>query len=248
MDNYLDGCYDMNLINQYNKLSPSAPIRDREDFQGVFCQECKNSSCELARYGKSQWIDRIKTQKDRLLDNPRFADPQDPLWKHIRTMDFMDLTHKAIQYEIADIRGDWEIPTASPSIPILDGVKEEAGEETSHILENAVRTLKNSRQSDEIKEEETVVEEDPEGEPEEVWIEEEPPIPKRPPLTIPENAQTQVNTVVPTGTYVPLSGSVPQGVPAPASTSSHQGPLVKEEDWSIKDQEVFVKPGTKIKL
>jgi hypothetical protein len=53
----------------------------------------------------------MSSQEDRLLDNPIFADSEDPSFNHIREVDFPDLLKQAIRLEIASKNNDWEIPT-----------------------------------------------------------------------------------------------------------------------------------------
>ena len=56
-------------------------------------------------------MDRMRTQEDRLLVNPKFADPRDPEFTNIRNLDFKDMANHAISVVISSQRGDWEIPT-----------------------------------------------------------------------------------------------------------------------------------------
>jgi hypothetical protein len=53
----------------------------------------------------------METQVDRLLDNPRFADPSDPRFADLRQMPFLDKFQEALALEISAQRGDWELPT-----------------------------------------------------------------------------------------------------------------------------------------
>ena len=82
-----------------------------KEFEQRFCRVCKNQECARAGWGESQWVQRMSTQVDRLLDNPTFADPRDPQFNHIREHDFPDLLREAIRIEIVDQRNDWSIPS-----------------------------------------------------------------------------------------------------------------------------------------
>jgi len=48
------------------------------------------------------------TQEDKLLINPKFANPNDPAYKNLTSLDFPDLLRKAMALEISSQRGDWE--------------------------------------------------------------------------------------------------------------------------------------------
>jgi len=52
----------------------------------------------------------MATQADRLLYNPLFADPNDPKFEEIKQQHFANLLERAMQIEVADRKGDWEIP------------------------------------------------------------------------------------------------------------------------------------------
>lgn len=82
-----------------------------KEFEQRFCRVCKNQECHRAGWGESRWVERMSTQVDRLLDNPTFADPRDPQYRHIREHDFPDLLREAIRVEIIEQKGDWSIPT-----------------------------------------------------------------------------------------------------------------------------------------
>ena len=79
-----------------------------EAFKFQFCSRCGNSGCTNSASGQTHWQRRMDTQEDILLNNPSFADPNDPKFRAIRELDFPDLLRKAMRLEIADQRGDWE--------------------------------------------------------------------------------------------------------------------------------------------
>jgi hypothetical protein len=84
---------------------------DPEKFKAVFCRVCNNGDCTNSALGKASWTDRMMTQEDRLLNHPRFADQDDPQFAALRGQDFRDAVREAMSLEIADRRGDWEVPT-----------------------------------------------------------------------------------------------------------------------------------------
>jgi hypothetical protein len=53
----------------------------------------------------------MAVQEDLLLENPRFADPNDPVHKEIRAMDFRSNVRQALALEVSSRKGDWSIPT-----------------------------------------------------------------------------------------------------------------------------------------
>lgn len=81
------------------------------DFMETFCRRCRNFNCVNAGYADSSWEHRMATQVDRLLDNPRFADPESSRYEEIRGMDFQSLLREAIALNEVDRRGDWSVPT-----------------------------------------------------------------------------------------------------------------------------------------
>jgi len=121
-----------------------------QEFRGTFCQRCKNQDCELAEWGDSDWVDRISTQVERLLTNPLFANPNDPRYQALQQIPFADMAHRAYQLEIADQKGDWEIP----EILVTDGQSEVADREVTSAVDRAVKSLQ-GEEIEEIQEEET---------------------------------------------------------------------------------------------
>lgn len=120
------------LIGECNDQHTTLP-----EFQEAFCRRCKNPGCDRAEWGDSQFADRVSTQADRLLHNPVFADPNDPTFNQIRAIHFKDMIEQAMQMEIADRRGDWQIP----EIAISDGQQVVAAPDTTKVVDDAVRRL-----------------------------------------------------------------------------------------------------------
>jgi len=85
-----------------------------EEFQQVFCQRCKQPHCTRASWGSSRMDVRVQEQIQRLL-HPVQVDPNQAKYAHL--VDFDDMSRRAMQQEIADSRGDWEVP----EIPVIDG-------------------------------------------------------------------------------------------------------------------------------
>jgi len=89
---------------------------DPDQFVEVFCQRCKNPECRRAAFGSPRMEQRVRDQEQRLL-HPERADHTLAKYAHIVEAEFKSMLHRAVQLEIADQRGDWEIP----EIPVLDG-------------------------------------------------------------------------------------------------------------------------------
>jgi len=106
-------------------------------FMQTFCYRCRNHECSNASWGGSIWQSRMRIQQDKLLDNPHFAHPDNPQFDHIRERDFPSLLEKAIQLEIADKRGDWEIP----EVAITDNKVIRAKGATTDAVDEAVKAL-----------------------------------------------------------------------------------------------------------
>ena len=96
-----DGCYDGKARQA---MSP-------EQFRNTFCKVCTNPGCRNSRGVGTLWAKRMMSQVDLLLDNPRFADPDDPHFKAIRAMPFEDMLREASSIEISSRKGDWSVPT-----------------------------------------------------------------------------------------------------------------------------------------
>ena len=123
MRDYLNECNDRGEVPQ--------------DFMGTFCTHCKNQDCHRAGWGTSKWRRRMETQSDRFF-NPNLVPEDQPLFKEMNKVDFPSMIAEAMRQEIADRRGDWEIP---PEIPILDGKKEIGQRETTSVVDEAVQAL-----------------------------------------------------------------------------------------------------------
>jgi hypothetical protein len=81
-----------------------------EELRHHFCTVCRRATCGHARFGNSEWLRRILTQEERLLNSPQFAAEDDPVYQAIRSLDFKDIARQAIRMDIAERRGDWSIP------------------------------------------------------------------------------------------------------------------------------------------
>lgn len=81
------------------------------DFEQTWCRVCRNQECTRAKGSQTSWLQRISTQVDRLLINPKFADLSDPKFQDIRSVDFPSAVREAMRLEISDRKRDWTIPT-----------------------------------------------------------------------------------------------------------------------------------------
>lgn len=81
-----------------------------QEFGQIFCVRCRNPECIRAGYAGSVWADRMGTQVERLLENPKFADLTMPQYAKINALDFPDALRQALRIEIARKKGDWEVP------------------------------------------------------------------------------------------------------------------------------------------
>jgi hypothetical protein len=88
------------------------------DFERMFCRQCRNPTCDRSAGSGLRWLKRILTQEDRLLNNPKFADPNDPHFREIRSVDFPSALKEAMKIEISDRRGDWTIPTEADAMQL----------------------------------------------------------------------------------------------------------------------------------
>lgn len=93
-----------------------------ENFKHMFCRVCRNPACVNSAVGKGMWLQRMENQEERLLNNPQFADPNDPRFRHLAEQKFQDAVKKAMAREVADRRGDWEIPTQEDMQQLADEI------------------------------------------------------------------------------------------------------------------------------
>lgn len=102
-----------------------------ENFKHMFCRVCQNPKCVNSALSKSRWLQRMENQEGRLLVNPVFADPKDPQFKHLAEQGFEDVAKQARAMEIAERRGDWEIPTQADMQELVAEIAEEVLPESS---------------------------------------------------------------------------------------------------------------------
>ena len=84
-------------------------LKSPEDFRAEFCGACMNAGCRNSRSSESKWSRRIRTQEDRLLVNPRFADENAA--QRLGIVDFEDTLRQALALEVSTQKGDWSVPT-----------------------------------------------------------------------------------------------------------------------------------------
>jgi hypothetical protein len=79
-----------------------------DDLRRGFCEICRNPICKHAQAepAAANWLDRINTQEDRLLNNPTIATQG---FEDIRALDFPSLLRESIRIHKAEARGDWGI-------------------------------------------------------------------------------------------------------------------------------------------
>lgn len=103
----------MKIINRWNECYEGVHTQTNpQEFQRLFCNNCLNTTCELSKGSKLSWTQRMQTQVEDLLNNPKFADVRDPEFQQIRNMDFRDMLHQELVTRIGNTRGDWKIPSA----------------------------------------------------------------------------------------------------------------------------------------
>jgi len=220
-------------------LSAPGADRDYKAFQDTFCLRCRNSNCIHAKWVEDKFGARVATQPERFF-NPQFADGRLP--KYADVVDFADRFREAMKLEIANKRGDWEVP----EVPIVDGKVESSAVSITDGVDDAVRqlarskgkkepTLPDAREADTqefIEETEKIMGdenahcEEPEPEPA--------PAPAEPPQLYPMG-----------NTPAPAEGLMVGGGPPPPASST---PAPSEDDWTPKPRERKVQPGATIRM
>lgn len=225
-------------------LAAPGQDRDYKAFQDTFCLRCRNANCIHAKWVSDQFSARIATQPDRFF-NPTFTDGRQP--KYADLVDFADRFQEAMKLEIANKRGDWEVP----EVPIVDGQVEQGAVSMTDTVDDAVRALAKSKgkkepalpdarqasMDDFVTETEKLMAE------ENSHCEEEPPpasAPLRePPTAAPDGPYPMGNTPTPATGLMVGGGQVP----SPDST-----PATAPDDWSVKPVERKVQPGAVIRM
>ena len=123
---------DRNLLPECNEQK----LVSDNDFRKLFCARCRNSDCVFSEGGENRWVNRMATQEERFLDNPLFAEPDDPRFTEIRALHFEEALERAYQMELSDQCGDW-------SIPEVTGPRGEP--QTTEKVDFAVRRLAESQ-------------------------------------------------------------------------------------------------------
>ena len=99
------------MTDEWNVCFEPKYAMSPNDFERTFCKVCRNQDCTRSRGSETAWLQRISTQVDRLLINPKFADPKDPKFTDIRSVDFPSAVREAMRLEISDRKRDWTVPT-----------------------------------------------------------------------------------------------------------------------------------------
>ena len=82
-----------------------------EEFRAVFCDKCVNPGCRNSAAAGTKWSRRMQSQEENLLAKPRFADPNDPTFRDIRSVDWDNAIRQALAIEVSTRKGDWSVPT-----------------------------------------------------------------------------------------------------------------------------------------
>lgn len=102
---FLHECLSDPALESVNKDGPEA-------FMEKACRVCRNVQCvRNPTEANNPWLERMRVQKAKLLDNPEFADVEDPRFDHLRNVDWKTDLRNAIAVEIATAKGDWSMPT-----------------------------------------------------------------------------------------------------------------------------------------
>ena len=113
-----------------------------QDLRQSFCVNCRNPECGYASPFANPWEERMATQVDRLLTNPRFADTLDPKWSYLKEMDFPDLFRKSVRLHLANKRGDWSLPTTAEVDAAMGVAPDSSRTQQDDTVEKAVQALK----------------------------------------------------------------------------------------------------------
>jgi hypothetical protein len=209
-----DGCNDQ-------KIPPA-------EFKGIFCQRCRNQECVNAGWASATFDERVRTQVDRLLINPRLARPEDTRFDPIRAMNFVEVAAALSLARRAD-------PWAGPGVHLAEPDPETA---KAQVVEEAVSRLAEARgrkppvpTSVSVEVEEPVVKQ-------ELPTVEAPPPPVAPKAPVKAPVMPAVNTDFPEEGVMLGGGTVP-------SPGASRAP---EDPWAPKPKVNVVARGAKIKM
>jgi len=102
----------MKIIDRWNECYEGIHQQTPpEQFKQLFCSQCMNTSCTNSKGAGMAWVQRMSTQADRLLNNPNFANIEDPEFQAIRSLDFKNLLREQITIHLSEEKGDWSVPS-----------------------------------------------------------------------------------------------------------------------------------------
>ncbi len=119
---------------------PRLGVSDQE-FESLFCHRCRNQECTRANWGRDEFMRRVETQADRLL-NPQQGDPE----RYKNLVDFASMFQEAMRLEVSAARGDWTVP----EFPVTDGKSVKAASSIDEAVNLASRALRNPRATDQV--------------------------------------------------------------------------------------------------
>lgn len=129
MQDYLQDC-----MEDFRRKASLTTAVSPSEFKELWCSKCQQA-CVNARFG-DPFVNRIASQFDRLT-RPNQADPHQPKYASIVAREWADMTREALKLEVADRRGDWEVP----EIDITDGTPQVATRGGTSVVDQAVRNL-----------------------------------------------------------------------------------------------------------
>ena len=198
----------------------SVGVKDTAGFIAGCCDHCRNPQCGRAKWAGDKFGQRVSTQVDRLFHSEQ-ADPKSSRYEHLQ--DFKDMFKEAMQLEIADRRGDWNIP----EIPDFSKPKQA---QPKHMI----------------------WQKEPAPEPEPIEILPPPALlvhrePEGEPATIVEHPKAiQIKPTGMVNTSVPVGGIMLGGPPNMGNSERKPGWVA--DPWAAPPPNNFVKPGATIKM
>lgn len=84
--------------------------RDPQEFERIWCVNCKNTECVRSKGSKMPWVERMQNQPDYLINDPIFSDLLSHAHRVLAEQNFAPRNAQAERLEIADQRQDWSIP------------------------------------------------------------------------------------------------------------------------------------------
>lgn len=121
-----------------------------KEFRHLWCRRCRNRECRHSNWGEGIWSNRMETQVDRLLDNPKFGDPRQEQFRFLQSIIFEDMKHHAVPIHLSEQNDNWEIPSAEQVRNVLEGKEPLSRSEVGELRVNSANERKEEENEEDV--------------------------------------------------------------------------------------------------